>query len=66
MRASQTSSPMVPLMNMFGYVNSLRSDDAVGGRATVTTMHFDHTLSAGECVGRSPNKFPDCLDAVND
>jgi len=34
---------MVPLMNMFGYVNDLRSTS--GGRATFT-MRFDHYAPA--------------------
>jgi len=46
---------MVPLMNMFGYVNNLRSMSQ--GRATF--YHAIRSLrgSAGERVGGSPEKF---------
>jgi translation elongation factor EF-G len=51
---------MVPLANMFGYVNNLRSMSQ--GRATFT-MQFDHyEEGAGERRGRSPEKV--CLIVV--
>ena len=48
-------------MNMFGYVNNLRSMSQ--GRATFT-MQFDHYASAGERVGGSPEEV--CLIVAGD
>ncbi len=44
---AQVISAMVPLANMFGYVNTLRS--ASQGRATYT-MHFDHYAEVPQAV----------------
>jgi len=46
-------SAMVPLMNMFGYVNSLRSMSQ--GRATFT-MQFDHYAEAPANVSAEVQK----------
>jgi elongation factor G len=49
---------MVPLMNMFGYVNNLRSMSH--GRATFT-MQFDHYALAPSNVTPDPPRFPPAM-----
>jgi elongation factor G len=44
---AQVIKAMVPLANMFGYVNNLRS--ATQGRATYT-MHFDHYAQVPQAI----------------
>jgi len=57
MRATPTSSTDGPLMNMFGYVNNLRSMSQ--GRATFT-MQFDHYAEAPANVSAEVQKsLPD-------
>jgi elongation factor G len=59
-RQRQVINAMVPLANMFGYVNNLRSMSQ--GRATYT-MQFDHyeQVPANVADRRSPRRsLPDC------
>jgi elongation factor G len=50
---AQVISAMVPLANMFGYVNNLRS--MTQGRATYT-MHFDHYEPVPQAIAEEVRK----------